>query len=421
MLIVATGCAPTGAQTARAVAASPPESAATDCDSLATCYTPRRLRVAYGIQPLLDRGIDGRGRTIMVPALGVRQPASSPKVSDIRQDMHRFDDLFGLPAVRLKIDTTLAGDVSPRLAGLEEVQDVQILHALAPAATIRVVLVEPTALNSPASATAALTGALRRGLSHADVISISAGWGEHCLTRAQITRQHAVLRAARDRHVTVVAGSGDTGAVSRPCPGSQSAWTPVKEVSAPASDPLVLAAGGTLLTAHHRTGAYIGETTWSVPTHSQGTGGGFSHLFARPGYQDDVTGTNAGRAVPDVAADAAPSTGMALVISENGQEYKILGASGTSASTPLWAALVALADQAAGQDLGFVNPAIYRIGRSGVRDAAFHDMTMGNNTVTVSGKTINGYRARPGYDPVTGWGSPDARVLVPLLARHAGH
>lgn len=104
----------------------------------------------------------------------------------------------------MKVDTALAGEVSPWLANQEEVQDVEILHAVAPAATIRVVLVEPTALSSPANAMAALTGALRRGLSHADVISISAGWGEHRLTRAQVARQHAVLRSARDRHVTVV-------------------------------------------------------------------------------------------------------------------------------------------------------------------------------------------------------------------------
>jgi subtilase family serine protease len=403
MLIAAAGCATTGDRTARTTSATPPDSVATACDSLATCYTPRQ-----------DQGIDGRGKTIVEPALASERPAP-PKVTDIREDMKRSDDLFGLPAVRLKVDTALAGDVSPWLANGEEVQDVQILHAVAPAATIRVVLVKPTALSSPASAMAALTGALRRGLSHGDVISVSAGWGEHCLTRAQITRQHAVLQAARDHHVTVVAGSGDTGAVSRPCPGStpQDPWVPVKEVSAPASDPLVLAVGGTILTADHKTGTYLGETTWSVPSHSQGSGGGFSHLFGRPGYQHGVSGT--GRAVPDVAADAAPSTGMAMVIS-NGEKYTIRGASGTSASTPLWAALIALADQAAGHDLGFVNPALYRIGRSS--RTAFHDVTTGDNTVTVSDKTITGYRAAPGYDPVTGWGSPNAPVLVPLLAHY---
>jgi subtilase family serine protease len=391
---------------------------AKDCDSTATCYSPRQLRVAYGIQPLLDRGIDGRGQTVVVPALAAGR-MSPPKVSDIRQDMERFDSLFGLPDARLKVDTTLAGHVSPWPANGEEVQDVQIVHAVAPAATIRVVLVESTALSSPASAMAALTAALRRGLSEGDVVSVSAGWGEHCVTRTQVARQHAVLQAARDHQVTVVAGSGDIGAVSRPCPGStpQGARTPVKEVSAPASDPLVLATGGTTFTASHKTGAYIGETTWSVPSHPQGSGGGFSHLFSRPGYQEGVSGTGATRAVPDVAADAAPSTGMAMAISDGEQKYSILGASGTSASAPFWGALIALANQSAGHDLGFVNPAIYRVGAN--HHTAFHDVTTGNNTVTVTDKTITSYRAAPGYDPVTGWGSPNADVLVPLLARYA--
>ena len=420
ILIAAAGCAAAGGSTIRTASTSPPDSVATDCDSLATCYTPRQVRVAYGIQPLLDRGIDGRGQTVVLPELAAEQ-LSPPKVSDIRQDMKRFDSLFGLPAARLKIDATLAGPVSPWPATGEEVQDAQIVHAIAPAATIRVILVEPTALSSPASAMAALTSALRRSLSDGDVISISAGWGEHCLTRAEVTRQHSALLAARDDNVTVVAGSGDTGAVSRPCPGSarQDPWTPVKEVSAPASDPLVLAAGGTTFTASHKTGAYINETTWSAPSHSQGTGGGFSHLFPRPGYQNGIPGTGATRAVPDVAADAAPSTGMAIAISDSDQKYSILGASGTSASAPFWAALIALANQSAGHDLGFVNPAIYRIGRSAAHHTAFHDITTGSNTVTISDQTINGYQATPGYDPATGWGSPDARLLVPLLARHA--
>jgi hypothetical protein len=51
--------------------------------------------------------------------------------------------------------------------------------------------------------------------------------------------------------------------------------------------------------------------------------------------------------------------------------------------------------------------------------AAFHDVTTGNNTVRFPPRTITGYRAAPGWDPVTGWGSPNAQVLVPLLARYA--
>ena len=90
---------------------------------------------------------------------------------------------------------------------------------------------------------------------------------------------------------------------------------------------------------------------------------------------------------------------------------------GTSAAAPLWAAVIALADQYAGRNLGFVNPALYRIGRSPYYHQAFHDVTTGTNTVQFPTQTITGYQAAPGWDPVTGWGSPKAQVLVPLLAR----
>jgi subtilase family serine protease len=80
---------------------------------------------------------------------------------------------------------------------------------------------------------------------------------------------------------------------------------------------------------------------------------------------------------------------------------------------------VALADQYAGRHLGFINPAIYRIGRSPLYRSAFHDITTGDNTVKYPQGTVMGYSAAPGWDPVTGWGSPSAHVLVPLLARYA--
>jgi subtilase family serine protease len=92
---------------------------------------------------------------------------------------------------------------------------------------------------------------------------------------------------------------------------------------------------------------------------------------------------------------------------------------GTSASAPIWAALIALADQYAGRHLGFINPAIYQIARSPHHHQAFHDITTGNNTVQFPPTTITGYQAAPGWDLVTGWGSPNAQVLIPLLARYA--
>jgi subtilase family serine protease len=175
--------------------------------------------------------------------------------------------------------------------------------------------------------------------------------------------------------------------------------------------------GGTTLTASHQTGAYISETVASDPVDSRGSGGGFSQLFARPSYQDDVPGTEATRGVPDVAADADGVTGMAAIVDDGSGQSTLFATDGTSASTPLWAALIALANQRAGHDLGFVNPAIYRIGRGAAYHSTFHDITTGSNTVIISSTTIAGYSAGPGWDPVTGWGTPNASVLVPLLAR----
>ena len=108
---------------------------------------------------------------------------------------------------------------------------------------------------------------------------------------------------------------------------------------------------------------------------------------------------------------------MALDFSVDGKDH-FIGAGGGSAAVPLWAAVIALADQYAGRDLGFVNPALYQIARSAYYHQAFHDVTTGTNTVKFGTQTIAGYQAAPGWDPVTGWGSPNAQVLIPLLARY---
>jgi len=387
-----------------------------DCDSLTTCYTPDQIQVAYGVRQLLDQGTDGQGQTVVLPELAEQQ-MSPPGVSDIREDLRLFDSQFGLPAARLAVDARLAGQVPPWLANQEEVQDAEIVHAIAPEAAIRVVLLPPTALASTATATAGLTAALRLGASEGDVVSVSAGWGEHCFTPAEATAMNQALQAAAGRHVTVVAASGDTGPVSRPCPGSVGAWETVREATMPASDPLVLAVGGTTLTASHQTGAYLSETTCDYPALSRASGGGFSTLFPQPAYQVHVAGTGTTRAVPDVAADADGNTGMAAIVSDGSGQSTLFGADGTSASAPLWAALIALANQRARHDLGFLNPAIYRIGRSPAYHSAFHDITTGSNTVIVGSTTFAGYPAGPGWDPATGWGTPDASILVPLLAR----
>jgi subtilase family serine protease len=163
----------------------------------------------------------------------------------------------------------------------------------------------------------------------------------------------------------------------------------------------------------------MSETAWNTPIDGEpaASAGGFSHLFARPAYQDGVPGIGVMRGVPDVAGDASNSTDMAFVFAEPGGAYAVFSEGGTSATGPFWAGLIALADQETGHPLGFVNPAIYRIARGPQYHMAFHDITTGNNTVVLNGVTITGYQAGPGWDPVTGWGTPDAQVLIPLLAR----
>jgi subtilase family serine protease len=374
-------------------AVAAPSGVALPCQ-LSSCYSPRQIGVAYGIQPLLDKGIDGRGETVTVV---VNVPLADQDPTDVRQDLASFDSTFRLPPVRIEVVTSLGGAASPWQAAGEEVGDIEHVHAVAPAATLRVVLFPSSWSQSPANATGDMLAALRLAVSHTDVVSVSWSLGEHYFTKAQAAEMHSILEGAAAHHVTVIASSGDNGPFSDQWFGH----TPVQEVSLPASDPFVLSVGGTTLTLNPKTGAYLSETTWP------NGGGGVSHLYARPAYQDGVPGISTTRGVPDVAADAEAIGGMALVFTGNGGGPYLDSPAGTSGATPLWAGLVALADQDAHHDLGFINPAIYGIARGAGYHRAFHDITTG----------ANGYLAGPGWDPATGWGTPNAQVLVPLLAR----
>jgi subtilase family serine protease len=369
---------------------------------LGPCVSPHQYRVAYGIQPLLDGGIVGHGETVTVVA-----PVPPPNVAptDIRRDLASFDRTFRLPAARIEVVTSLGGSASPWLATGEEVGDFEHVHAVAPGATLRVVLIPSSWGQSAANGTADMLAALRLAVSETDVASISWSLGEHYFTKAQVAEMHSILLGAEADHVTVIGSSGDDGWFPTPRGwGGQ-----VREVSLPASDPLVLGVGGTTLTANPRTGAYIGEAAWPD------SGGGFSHLYARPGYQDGVPGISETRGVPDVAGDADGVGGMALVLTgTNGGEPHLISPPGTSSSAPLWGGLAALADQYAHHDLGLINPAIYSIARSSSYRKAFHDTTTDDITTATSS-----YPAAPGWDPATGWGTPNAQMLIPLLARFA--
>jgi subtilase family serine protease len=158
-----------------------------------TCYSPGHFRTAYGIQPLLNRGIDGRGKTVALIELATSPPKQFPPVTDIRQDLARFDRVFRLPAAKVLVDNSLARASMPWLAGGEEMQDTEIVHALAPDATIREVLVDGSALATPARAIAAFAAAVRHASAEADVISISVSLGEHFFTRGEAASLHRAL------------------------------------------------------------------------------------------------------------------------------------------------------------------------------------------------------------------------------------
>lgn len=206
-------------------------------------------------------------------------------------------------------------------------------------------------------------------------------------------------QATLNQGMTFLASTGDFGASGGP--GDTSAV-----VQFPASDPWVTAVGGTSLSV---SGTNYYESAWND------SGGGISSIFSEPSYQQrylpsaDQAILKGFRAIPDVAADADPSTAMAcFVLQQWGQ------CGGTSESAPMWAGIVAIANQVAGHPLGFINPDLYKLGAAKLGD--FRDIVTGDNSVHVQGLNVAGYQAGPGWDAVTGWGVPQAYQLAGDLA-----
>ena len=346
--------------------------------------------------------------------------------------MSRFDSLFGLPAARLKVVTSIASSPSPWLANGEEVLDAENVHAVAPDAAITVVLVKATSLNNPANAIAAAVAAIRVGVSQGSVISISAAGqtgGEHCDTPTEVDRLNAALQAAAARHVTVIAASGDIGAVGEPCAGDQ------------------------------------GPDRWCLPSRQGGQPAG--RRPARPchGRHQPQRQPHHGRlhqrdrmgppvrqprnAVPGLGRRVQPPLRAARLPERRarhrrrprraGRVRRRLTAHGHGAGhqrrrQPIHdpqqrrhqrqRATLGRPDRP-GRPIRRPSPRVRQPRDLPHRRAApptttaFHDITTGNNTPTFPGHTINGYTATPGWDPVTGWGSPNAQALIPLLARYS--
>jgi subtilase family serine protease len=148
-------------------------------------------------------------------------------------------------------------------------------------------------------------------------------------------------------------------------------------------------------------------------------GGGKSILFGRPWYQNGVRDTvRSSRGVPDISMSAACNGAVDTYQSFGGQPAGWYPACDTSETTPLFAGIVALADQVAGHPLGLINPALYTMSARHLPGIA--DVTTGNNTVsfTQNGQlhTVQGFSARRGYSPAAGVGTVNGALFVPELA-----
>ena len=339
------------------------------------------------------------------------------------------------------------------LWALEVALDVEWAHATAPLANIMLVTT-PTAETLGVQGFPPMMQAEQYVVDNhlADVISQSFGAGEGSFHSgvAPIDQLRQAFIDAQANHVTVFASSGDGGTTNNyKEPVKNPGAIPYPSVIWPASDPLVTSVGGTYLCTDATTGTSVDsvsppgacqanpgvrEVGWS------GSGGGYSILFSRPAYQDTLppgstyTGTSVGapgpntnmRGVPDIAYQARSRTGVLVYLTApyppgatstgcggaNPCDTGWYVVGGTSAGSPQWAGLIALADQIAGRDLGFINPALYQIAADPAKYAAdFNDVTAGNNQTS----SIPGYSASQGWDAVTGLGTPNAANLIPDL------
>jgi subtilase family serine protease len=368
------------------------------------CYTPQELATAYNIPSKLT----GAGQTIVIiDAFG------DPTVT---QDLGVEDSTFGLPAANLNViypngqptfDPTNADEVN--WSG-EIALDVESAHAIAPAAKIDLVIAKSDNDSD-------ILSALKYVVSHrlGSVLSQSFGEAESCEAPSIVKADHVLFAAAAAQGVTVFASSGDNGAAQPTCNGSSL----LKSAGLPAADPLVTGVGATSLTASQPDGAYQSETSWNDQYGS--SGGGYSKLFARPAYQNGFVHSG-GRGVPDISYSGDVNNGLLIAWSQGvaANVGNIFLFGGTSAGSPQWAAIIALADQAGHQRLGFINSDLYSLAHDSRYSSVFHDVTSGNNTVSLvdSGNNavnITGYPATKGWDAVTGLGTPNVAHLLQYL------
>jgi len=415
----------------------PPSTADCEKSYKVACYEPGQIEQAYHLPALYARGVTGKGTTIVI--------VDSYGSPTIKGDLSVFDKTFGLPAPPSFRIIQPAGKVpayNPDNSDMvgwagETTLDVEYAHTVAPGANL--LLVE-----TPVSETEGVHGfpqivqAERYVLDHhlGDVISQSFSATEQTLPNSSAVQalRGAYQLADKDK-VTVLAAAGDSGAADVGLDETTYYLRPV--TSWPDSDPLVTGVGGTQL-HFNSAGQPTAPTVWN-DTYNKATdefaeggtgpnplagGGGKSIFFTRPSYQNGVRNVVGDRrGVPDISMSAACNGSVDTYSTYRGAPAGWSQSCGTSEATPLFAGIVALADQVAGHSLGLINPALYQL--SARHAPGIVDVTSGNNTVSFKqgGRehTVPGFTARSGYSLAAGVGTVNAEYFVPELAFLAGH
>jgi len=342
-------------------------------------YTPPQVAQAYKFPAKAS----GAGQTIGILEFGGGyRPA----------DLTAYFKTLGIAAPGITAVSVNGGKNNPSKASGpdgEVMLDIEVAASVAPGAKVAVYF----APNTSRGFIDAVTTAVHDTVNKPSVISISWGGPESTWSSQTMQALDAACQSAAALGITITAAAGDNGSTD----GAKG-----NNVDFPASSPHVLACGGTKLDANGAT--IVSEVVWNELANKEGaTGGGVSNVFALPSWQANShvpapSVSTGGRGVPDVAGDADPTTGYTIRV--DGQTTVI---GGTSAVAPLWAGLIAVANEQLGTQVGFIQPAIYAAKAA----SAFNDITQGNN---------GAFSAGPGWDACTGLGSPNTSKLIPLLA-----
>ena len=402
------------------------------------CYDAAQIEAAYNVEPLFASGITGAGETIVIV-----DSFGSPT---IQADLATFDEAYDLPAPPSFQIIQPAGPVPPydptdangdvEWAG-ETTLDVEWSHVIAPGANI--LLVEtPDDETEGTNGFGAIIQAENYVIDHnlGDVISQSFSATEETFptTQSLLDLRSAYVNA--DQHgVTVLAASGDNGAANY-SDDTGTLLSTDATTTWPPSDPLVTGVGGTELQLDPSGQRTAPDQVWNdtnnlavqedffgnLGPNAMGGGGGESTIFPRPSYQDGVASVvGSQRGVPDISMSGACSGAVQTYQSFPDEYPGWYLVCGTSEATPLFAGIVALADQMAHQRLGLINPALYAL--SAENAPGIVDVTQGNNTVSFAQNgtnyTVQGFSAGPGYDLASGVGTVNAALFVPELVQAA--